>query len=79
MAKRKKFKKIYKYDCTITGESYSVTEVAENPDELMSVNSYYDMHPENDDRPEDIKKKLWIIAEAQAASEAALEEISSEE
>lgn len=60
VARRKKEKKIYKYECTITGDQYTLTEKAENPDELMSVKAYYEMHPEKDDRPADIKKKLGI-------------------
>ncbi len=60
MARRKKEKKIYKYECTITGDQYTLTEKAENPDDLMSVKAYYEMHPEKDDRPADIKKKLGI-------------------
>jgi len=27
---------------------------------LMSVKAYYEMHPEEDDRPEDIKKQLEV-------------------
>ncbi len=58
MAKRRKEKKIYTYECSLTGESYKVTAKAEHPDELMSVRAWYEMHPEHDDRPEDIKKRL---------------------
>ncbi len=61
MAKRRKnFKKIYKYDCPITGETYKVTEEAKNPDDLMSIKAYYDMHPEKDDRPAVVKKELGV-------------------
>lgn len=60
VAKRRKDKKIYKYECTLTGEAYKLTEKAPNPDELVSVKAYYEMHPEKDDRPLDIKKKLGV-------------------
>lgn len=60
MAKRRKDKKIYKYECTLTGESYKLTEKAPNPDELVSVKAYYELNPEKDDRPLDIKKRLGI-------------------
>jgi hypothetical protein len=60
MAKRKKFKKIYRYECTLTGEQYKVTEEAKSPDELVSVNAYYEMNPELDDRPAVVKKELGI-------------------
>lgn len=60
MAKRKKEKKIYKYECTLTGESYKVTEKAANPDDLVSVKAYYELNPDKDDRPLDVKKQLGI-------------------
>lgn len=60
MARRKKKLQIFKYECQMTGEIYKTTKKAQNPDDLVSVNAYYDMHPEEDDRPEDIKKELGI-------------------
>ena len=63
MAKRKKEKKIYKYECSLTGDTYKLTEKAENPDDLVSVKAYYEMHPEKDDRPKNIKKQLGILEE----------------
>ncbi len=64
MAKRKKsFKKIYRYDCTLTGETYKLTAEAKNPDDLMSIKAYYEMHPEKDDRPAVIKKELGVVEE----------------
>lgn len=57
---RKKHIKIYHYECSITGETYKTTQEAANPDELMSVNAYYELHPEEDDRPDHIKKELGI-------------------
>lgn len=44
----------------MTGEVYKTTKKAANPDDLVSVNAYYDMNPEEDDRPEEIKKELGI-------------------
>lgn len=63
MAKRRKEKKTYKYECTLTGEKYVLTEKAESPDELMSVSAWYDMNPERDDRPAKIKKQLGLLTE----------------
>jgi hypothetical protein len=60
VAKRKKFKKIYRYQCTMTEEEFKTTREAPNPDDLMSVKAYYEMHPEEDDRPEDIRKQLEV-------------------
>ena len=60
MAKRKKNKKIYRYECQITGDVFKRTAEADNPDDLMSVSAYYEMNPDKDDRPAVIKKKLGI-------------------
>ncbi len=64
MAKRRKEKKIYKYDCSLTGDTYKVTAKAENPEELMSVKAWYEMNPEHDDRTDDVKKRLGIELES---------------
>ncbi len=62
MAKRRRKEvKTYRYECTLTEEKYTVTEKAENPDDLVSVAAYYDMNPEKDDRPDFIKKKLGVL------------------
>ena len=57
MAKRKQ-KQIYKYQCTLTEEWYKTTREAPHPEDLVSVTGYYELHPEEDDRPEHIKKEL---------------------
>ncbi|MBL7665671.1 MAG: hypothetical protein JNM93_11110 [Bacteriovoracaceae bacterium] len=62
MARNRNFKKIYNYDCTITGQSFKVTAEAKNPGELTTVNAYYQLNPEKDDRPLVIKKQLGIEA-----------------
>ena len=54
---KKKIKKIYKYECTITGETFKTTAEAPHPDELQTVSSYYQMNPELDDRPIEAKLK----------------------
>lgn len=61
MAKRRKQDKIYTYECTLSGESYKTTKKAANPDELTSVEAYYEMNPEKDDRPDNIKKQIEQI------------------
>tara|TARA_Y100000780_G_scaffold155505_1_gene140198 strand:+ start:237248 stop:237439 length:192 start_codon:yes stop_codon:yes gene_type:complete len=63
VAKRRKEKKFYKYECAMTGEQYTVTAKASNPDDLISVKAYYEMNPEKDDRPADIKKMLGVEEE----------------
>lgn len=68
MAKRRKNQVEYhKYECNITGQVYKTTRKAPNPEELMSVKAYYEMHPEEDDRPAVIKKQ---IADEEARQEA---------
>jgi hypothetical protein len=72
MAKRRKEKRTYKYACNLTGEEYILTKKVDNPDNLMSVKAYYEMNPDDDDRPEDVKKLLGFQeSAAKAAAEAA--------
>lgn len=70
---KKKIKKIYKYECTITGEVFKTTDEAKNPGELTTVSAYYQMHPENDDRPIEVKLKVKIKEEEDAAFKALTE------
>ncbi|MCT4641331.1 MAG: hypothetical protein N4A33_03470 [Bacteriovoracaceae bacterium] len=63
MAKRRREQRTYKYSCTLTNEEFVLTTKVDNPDDLMSVNAYYEMNPEEDDRPDDVKKKLGIDKE----------------
>lgn len=66
MARRRKRseKKFYRYECGITGEQFKVTREAPNPEELLSIDAYYQMNPEEDDRPEVVKKRLSFQEEA---------------
>lgn len=68
MAKRKKHKIFYKYECQLTGDQYKLTRKAENEDDLMSVMGYYELHPEEDDRPVAVKKQLGIEIEPDSNS-----------
>jgi hypothetical protein len=70
---KKKIKKIYKYDCTITGETFKTTSEAPNPGELLTVSAYYQMHPELDDRPLEAKLKAKNQEEEAAALKALTE------
>jgi hypothetical protein len=60
MRRNRREKMTYNYECSLTGEQYVTTAKAPNPKDLISVKAYYDMHPEMDDRPAVIKKKLGI-------------------
>lgn len=70
---KKKIKKIYKYECTITGESFKTTAEAPEPGELTTVSAYYQMHPDKDDRPIEIKIKVKAREEDEAALKALTE------
>ena len=84
MAKRvrkKKYKQTYRYSCNITGEEFVTTSKAKNPDELISISAYYQINPEEDDRPENIKKRAELHQEElsrQKASETPTEENNKE-
>mgnify|MGYP003683547781 CR=1 FL=1 len=69
MAKRRKEKKIYKYECSITGDTYKVTEKSESPDDLISVQAWYEMNTDKDDRPEVVKKRIGMTEEIKKQSE----------
>lgn len=58
LSRKKRNKKLYFYNCTLTEERFKTTQEAPNPDELLSVNSFYEMNPEMDDRPENIKLEM---------------------
>ena len=47
----------------MTGEQYTVTAKAPNPDDLISVKAFYEMNPDKDDRPADVKKMLGVETE----------------
>ena len=59
-SKRRREKVTYDYQCSLTNEAYDLTEKAANPKDLLSVKAYYEMHPEMDDRPAVVKKKLGL-------------------
>jgi hypothetical protein len=58
--KRRREKITYNYTCSLTGEEFVTTEKAKEPKELLSVKAYYEMHPDMDDRPAVIKKRLGL-------------------
>jgi hypothetical protein len=57
---RKREKKTYTYECSLTGETFKTTRQAPNPDELISVKAYYELNPDKDDRPETVKQKIAV-------------------
>lgn len=65
---RKQKKQIFRYDCTITGETFKTTKKAPHPDELICVKAFYELNPEKDDRPEAIKKHHSLEESAYASS-----------
>lgn len=69
---RKREKRSYTYECTITGKQFETTKEAPNPSELVSVDAYYDLHSDQDDRPEYIILQKKQAKEAEAALLAAM-------
>lgn len=69
---KKKIKKIYKYECNVTGEAFKTTAEAPSPGDLTTVSAYYQMNPEADDRPLDIKAKVKQQEEDAEALKASL-------
>ena len=78
MAKRRRRKQFYSYECSLTGKQFKRTREITKTDELVSVSAYYELQPENDDRPDHIKAKI-AEAEAQKAAMEALFETPAEE
>jgi hypothetical protein len=63
--KRRREKMTYNYECSLTGEQFVTTEKAQHPKDLLSIKAYYEMHPDMDDRPLVIKKKLGVPAKSE--------------
>ena len=55
---RRKHVEIFKYQCPITEQWFKTTKKAKSADDLISVEGYYQMNPEEDDRPEHIKRQV---------------------
>ena len=55
---KKKIKKIYKYECNVSGEQFKTTSEAPSPGDLTTVSAFYQMNPKLDDRPLEIKVKI---------------------
>ena len=62
MPKRKSVQ-TYHYKCTITEQEFKTTREAPSPDELVSVKAWYELNPEEDDRPESVKKQFAVDGE----------------
>ena len=69
MAKRRKEKRTYKYQCTITGKDYIRTTKTDKTDDLVSIDAYYQLNPEKDDRTEVVKKRLGVGEEEETVKE----------
>ncbi len=69
---KKKIKKIYKYECNVTGEQFKTTAEAPSPGDLSTVSAYYQMNPELDDRPLEIKVKIKNEEDSAAELKASL-------
>lgn len=71
---------IYRYECPLTGAKYKTTRAAPKPTELVSIRGYYELHPEEDDRPEHIKREVIAMqVDEELPEESELGEESEEE
>jgi hypothetical protein len=61
----KKHREFYKYQCSITNESFTLGRKAPKPEELVSVAAWYELNPQHDDRPAN-RKTTATLAEAPA-------------
>lgn len=69
---KKKIKKIYKYECNVSGELFKTTSEAPSPGDLTTVSAFYQMNPELDDRPLEIKVKIKNEEDSAAELKASL-------
>ena len=69
---KKKIKKIYKYECNVSGEQFKTTSEAPSPGDLTTVSAFYQMNPELDDRPLEIKVKIKNEEDSAAELKASL-------
>lgn len=69
---KKKIKKIYKYECNVSGEQFKTTAEAPSPGDLTTVSAFYQMNPELDDRPLEIKVKIKNEEDSAAELKASL-------
>ena len=57
-SKKRKEYQSYNYKCAVTAEEFTLTAKAKEPEELVTVKAYYELHPDKDDRPAHVKKLL---------------------
>ena len=55
---KKNYQEFYEYECTMTNEKYKVTKKAPNPENLISVQAFYEIKPEAGDRTKNNKKQF---------------------
>jgi len=79
MGKRRKRRQFYSYECSLSGKQFKRTREVTKTDELVSVSAYYELQPENDDRPDHIKAQIAAAEEERAAMEALFEAPAEEE
>ncbi len=60
--KRRRERVVFNYECSLSGEAFTLTEKAPNPKDLVTIKAYYELNPEMDDRSAVVKKKLGIEA-----------------
>ena len=76
---RKKTKMTYTYKCSISGKKFLRTRKIANTEELVSVNSYYELNPDKDDRPEKVKKEILLRQEEEQSMDSLLDDPATSE
>ena len=76
---RKKTKMTYTYKCSISGKKFLRTRKIANTEELVSVNSYYELNPDKDDRPEKVKKEILLRQEEEQSMDSLLDDPGTSE
>jgi hypothetical protein len=74
---RRKSKPTFSYRCSLTEAKYRTTREAPNSGELLSVRAYYELHPEEDDRPEIIKREQAELAAQEASGSDLFDELAA--
>jgi len=70
---KKRYRETYTYKCTLTNETFELTNRTKDTENLISVKAWYDLNPDKDDRPEVVKRAVTKAAEAEAEAEAETE------
>jgi len=75
--RRKREETSYNYECIITAKTFKRTAKAKNPEALVSLEAFYQLNPDRDDRPLLVKKRLGV--ETTSAATIKADEVTEKE